>query len=97
MAATKGSQAVRQRAGIAMGESMGVPQGTGKPRFKKGGAVDKTQIKNYGTGVRRHAPKPRKMAAPMGPPMGDAPPPPMPGGAFPGAAPAFKKGGKVKC
>lgn len=49
----KKSEAVRQRAGIAMGESMGVPQGTGTPRFKKGGSVDKTAFKKYGNGFRK--------------------------------------------
>ena len=49
----KKSEAVRQRAGLAMGETMGVPQGTGTPRYKKGGAVDKTTFKKYGNGFRK--------------------------------------------
>ena len=51
----KKSEAVRQRAGIAMGETMGVPQGTGTPRYKHGGAVDKTVLKKYGNGFRKHS------------------------------------------
>jgi hypothetical protein len=47
------SSAVRLRAGLAMGKSMGVPTGTGTKRFKKGGSVDKTTFTKYGNGFRK--------------------------------------------
>jgi hypothetical protein len=53
----KGSSggAVRQRAALAMGQSAGVPTGTGTPRFKRGGSVSKTTFKKYGNGFRKFA------------------------------------------
>lgn len=46
-------QAVRQRAALAMGESAGIPKPSGRPRFKSGGGIDKTEYQNYGNGFRR--------------------------------------------
>lgn len=54
MVTKSGNQAVRQRAALAMGESAGIPAPSGKPRFSKGERVDKTELKKYGNGFRRH-------------------------------------------
>lgn len=50
-------EAVRQRYAVATGKSAGIPTGSAKPRFSKGARVDKTEIKKYGNGFRKHAPR----------------------------------------